>query len=247
MKGIYFILFTFFAIQLSYAQKADRIVKKPLLRYENSYGISFNSDGWGGGYRYGKAKTYRNKKVWDFSFYFVRDTKQYRYYNQYDNSAKSFFFGKQIHFYSFQILRGREKILTEKPYWGGVEIRYFYFGGLNLGIGKPIYMYIVDFMNGGVLTLEKYDVQKHDLENIWGRGPFSKGLSEIEFHPGLSWKMGLNIEFGPYQEKTKALEAGLIIDAYVLPVQIMGFDDPKYAMFRLFLAYRFGKRYNSNK
>jgi hypothetical protein len=149
-----------------------------------------------------------------------------------------------MHFYSLQVLRGRQKILTEKPYWGGVEIRYFYFGGINLGFGKPIYMYIYDYMNGGVLTLEKYDVQKHDLENIWGRGPFSKGLSEIEFHPGFSFKAGLNVEFGPYQEKTKSLETGLIIDAYVFPVQIMGFDDPKYAMMRIYVAYRFGKRYN---
>jgi len=244
IKSLSILFVSLLIMQFSYAQKADKIIKKPLLRYENSYGINFNSDGWGGGYRYGKAKTYRNKKVWDISFYFIRDTKQYRFYNQHDNSAKSFFFGKQIHFYSLQVLRGRQKILTEKPYWGGVEIRYFYFGGVNLGFGKPIYMYIYDYMNGGVLTLEKYDVQKHDLENIWGRGPFSKGLLEIEFHPGFSFKVGLNIEFGPYQEKTKSLEAGLIVDGYVFPVQIMGFDDPKYAMIRIYVAYRFGKRYN---
>lgn len=230
---------------MSQAQKADRIVKKPLLRYEQSFGINFNTDGWGFGYRYGKAKTFTNKKTWDISISFIRDSKQYRYFNPYDNAAKSFFYGKINNFYSLQALRGRQKILTEKPYWGGVEVRLFYFGGVNIGFAKPIYLYVIDYENGGILSLEKYDVQKHDLENIYGRGAFTKGLNELGIHPGLTFKLGLNVEFGPYQEKTKALEAGVVVDAYAIPIQIMGFDDPKYAMLRLYVAYRFGKRFNS--
>jgi hypothetical protein len=230
---------------LSNAQKADRVVKKALLRYERSYGINFNTDGWGFGYRYGKAKTFTNKKTWDFTFSFIRDSKQIRYYSPYDNTAKSFFYGKLNNFYSLQVLRGRQKILTEKPYWGGVEVRFFYFGGFNLGIAKPIYLYVIDYENGGVLSLERYDAQSHNLEDIYGRGPFTKGLNELGIHPGLSFKIGLNVEFGPYQERTKALEAGFIVDGYVIPVQLMGFDDAKYAMMRLYVAYRFGKRYNS--
>ncbi len=230
-----------------YSQQADRIIKKPILKYESSFGINLNSDGWGINYKYGKTKTFTNKKTWDIGLLFIRDTKQYRYYNPYDNSAKSFFYGKMIGFYSLQILRGRQKIISEKPYWGGVEFRYFYFGGLNVGIGNPVYVYVVDYDNGGILKLEKYDPQKHDLDNIWGRGPYVKGFSNLELHPGLSFKFGLNAEFGTYQESTKAFEAGVIVDGYAVPVQIMGFNTPKYVMFRLYVAYRFGKRFNSTR
>ncbi len=248
MKHFGILIFLFFGLlSYSYAQKADKIIKKPLLKYENSFGITFNSDGWGLGFRYGKAKTYFKKKTWDISFLFVRDAKQFRYYNEHDNSAKSFFYGKLINFYSLQVLRGRQKIWTEKPYWGGVQIRYFYFGGVNLGVGNPIYVYVIDYNNVGVVNLERYDPNKHDLDNIWGKGPFVKGLSSLEFYPGLSFKMGLNVEFGTYQEKTRAIEAGFIVDAYAIPVQIMAFNPVKYAMFRLYVAYRFGKRYNSTR
>lgn len=247
MKFLAIILLIIFVSGEIFAQQADKIVKKPILKYESSFGFNLNSDGWGFGYKYGKSKSFTNKKTWDISLSFIRDSKQYRYYNQYDNSAKSFFYGKMINFYSLQVLRGRQKVLSEKPYWGGVEFRYFYFGGLNIGIGNPVYVYVIDYDNGGILKLEKYDPQRHDLDNIWGRGPYVKGLSSLEIHPGLSFKFGLNAEFGPYQEKTRSFEAGVIVDAYALPVQIMGFDTPKYGMLRLYVAYRFGKRYNSTR
>ena len=247
MKNLVFFLLFYLVAFASFAQKADKIAKIPLLKYESSFGVNFNSDGWGIGYRYGKAKTYKVKKTWDFSFSFIYDPKQIRLKNLNDNDSKSFFYGKRIHFYNFNAIYGRQKLLTEKPYWGGVQIRFFYFGGLNIGLGKPIYLYIYDFNNGDVLSLQKFDYQKHNMEDIYGRGPYSKGLSEIEFRPGISLKLGLNVEFGPYQEKTKALEAGVIIDGYIVPVQIMSFSDPKYAMVRLFVAYRFGKRFDSTR
>jgi hypothetical protein len=228
-----------------FSQKADRIAKVPILKYESSFGLGFNTDGWGFGYRLGKSKTFTHKKTWDFAFNFVRDSKQIRTDNGYDNTAKSYFYGKQIYFYNLQILRGSQKTITQKPYWGGVELRYFYFGGLNIGFGKPIYLYVEDYLNGGIIVLERFDINKHEPDIIWGRGPYSKGMSEIEVHPGLSFKLGLNAEFGPYQEKSKAFEAGFVLDTYAIPVQIMALNEPSYFMIRLYLSYRFGSRYDS--
>jgi len=224
-------------------QKADQIITKPLLTFEKSYGINFNSDGWGFGFRYGKSKSYTNKRTWDFSFNFIRDPKQIRLYKEYPEGSKSFFYGKLIHFYNLQALYGRQKNLTEKPYWGGVEIRYFYFGGPTLGIGKPIYLYIYDYYTL-VSKLEKHDPSTQSLDIIIGRGPYSKGLSELQFYPAITLKFGLNVEFGEFQEEVKSLETGLVLDIYPIPVQIMGLNDPKYFMPRLYVSYRFGKRYN---
>jgi len=228
-----------------FGQQADKINVKPLLRYEKSFGVNFNSDGWGIGYRMGKAISYKNKKTWDFNFSFIGDSKQERQlWISSQSSAKSFFYGKLMHLYGLQIMRGRQKVIAEKPYWGGVEVRWFYYGGLNLGIGKPIYLYVFDQTINNTITLERYDPDKHMIEDIFGRGPYTKGLSEISLYPGLSFKVGINVEFGPYQEKTKAFEAGVILDTYALPIQIMGLNEPEYVKLRLFLAFRFGGRYN---
>jgi len=148
-----------------FGQQADKIIKKPLLRYEKSFGVNFNSDGWGVGYRVGKALSYKNKKTWDFNFSFIGDSKQERQlWISAQSSAKSFFYGKLMHFYGLQIMRGRQKIIAEKPYWGGVEVRWFYYGGLNLGIGKPIYLYVFDQTINNTITLERYDPAKHMIE-----------------------------------------------------------------------------------
>ncbi|MCK5846872.1 MAG: hypothetical protein KAG84_05500 [Bacteroidales bacterium] len=228
-----------------FAQKADKIIKKPLLKKEKSFGINFNSDGWGVGFRLGQAITYKNKKTWDLNFSFISDSKQERQlWISAQSSAKSFFYGKLMHFYGLQLMRGRQKIIAEKPYWGGVEVRWFYYGGLNLGIGKPVYLYVFDQATNNSVILERYNPDKHMIEDIFGRGPYTKGFSELSLHPGISFKMGLNIEFAPYQEKTKAFEAGIIVDTYALPIQIMGLSDPEYYKLRFFLAFRFGSRYN---
>lgn len=242
-RHIYLIVLLLISISI-FAQKADRIIKKPLLRYEKSFGINFNSDGWGFGYRTGKSLTYKDKKTWDINFSFIRHNKQERQLWIQHSSAKSYYYGKLIHLYGLQVLRGRQKIIAEKPYWGGVEIRWFYYGGLNLGIGKPIYLYVIDPTSHNSIIEEKYDPQIHMIEDIFGRAPYSKGLSELSFYPGLTFKVGLNVEFAPYQEKTKAFETGLIIDTYAIPIQIMGLNDPEYYRLRLFLAFRFGSRYN---
>ncbi|RLD42893.1 MAG: hypothetical protein DRI86_10900 [Bacteroidetes bacterium] len=243
-KTIYFLVLLILPISLI-AQKADKIIKKPLLKREKSFGINFNSDGWGVGYRLGKAITYKNKKTWDINFSFIGDSKQERQlWISASSSAKSFFYGKLEYFYGLQIMRGRQKIIAEKPYWGGVEIRWFYYGGLNVGIGKPIYLYVFDQATNNSVVLEKYDPTKHEIEDIFGRGPYTKGLSELSIHPGLSFKLGLNVEFEAFQEKTKAFEAGIIVDTYAIPIQIMGLNEPEYFKIRLFLAFRFGSRYN---
>ena len=39
---------------------------------------------------------------------------------------------------------GIQNVINSKPYWGGVEIRYFYYGGLSLGFTKPVYLYVYD-------------------------------------------------------------------------------------------------------
>ena len=246
MRIIILIIIFFIALPLGLsAQKADKIIKKPLLRNEKSYGVNFNSDGWGFGFRIGKALTYKNKKTWDFNFSFIGDSKQERQIREGNQGiSKSFYYGKMMFFYGVQALYGRQKVIAEKPYWGGVEIRWFYFGGPNLGIGKPIYLYVYNSPTTYESSLEKYDPQKHLIEDIVGRGPYTKGLNELSFHPGLSMKIGLSVEFEGFQEKTKSLEAGIIVDGYAIPVQIMGLSDPDYYHLRLFLAFRFGKRYN---
>ncbi len=233
-----------FSFSISYAQEVEKQDVGILYKREKSMGIVLNTDGWGFDYRLGFFKTGYKKRTLDISFSFIRDPKETRYYNSRDQSAKSFVYGKELSFYSLRVLYGMQKDLSNKPYWGGVDIRWLNLFGFNLGIGKPIYLYVVDQINDGVLALERYDPVKHDLSVIYGRGPYSKGLNELEVYPGISFKTALNVEFGTIPEKTRSIEAGVIFNGYFRPYRIMAYTDERYFDMSVYVSFNFGNRYN---
>jgi hypothetical protein len=239
------LILTFLFIFLSsQAQELDNSEVGLIYKREQSMGINLNTDGWGFDYRLGFFKTGYLKRTLDISFSFIRDPKETRYYNSYDQSSKSFIYGKERSFYSLRFLYGNQKDLSNKPYWGGVDIRWLNLFGFNLGIGKPIYLYVVDQANDGVLDLQRYDPARHNLSNIYGRGPYSKGLSELEVFPGISFKTALNVEYGSIPEKTRSIEAGIIFNGYLRPYNIMAYSDQRYFDMSVYLSFNFGKRYN---
>ena len=71
------------------------------------------------------------------------------------------------------------------------------------------------------VSLEKYDPEAHNMFNIYGRGPWTRGLSEIRFHPGGAMKFGFEFEYGDERDVIKAIEIGAVVDAYAWPIPIM--------------------------
>ncbi|MFA4851309.1 MAG: hypothetical protein WC599_02215, partial [Bacteroidales bacterium] len=142
---------------------------------------------------------------------------------------------------------GKQKIINSKPYWGGVELRYFYYGGFSLGLLKPVYLYILNETgtpNIYNLDMERYDPDKHLAKDIFGRAPFFQGFNQLKPMPGLYAKLGLNFEYGAYDESLKAIETGITIEAYLKPVPIMAFNENKNIFISLYFSFHFGSRRN---
>jgi hypothetical protein len=138
-------------------------------------------------------------------------------------------------------------MLNRKPYWGGVELRLVGFGGVSLAIAKPVYLYILNFTSSYYdydIVVEKYDPTQHFLDNIYGRAPFSRGLGELKFYPGVYGKLGMNFEYGQYNSKVKSVEIGVVFEFYPIPVPIMAFNDSDYYFLTLYINISIGKRYN---
>jgi len=226
------------------AQELDRSPKEALLKKESSGFLEFRSNGWGFGYRFGNFKTGYKKKMWDLSFAVVKDLKQYKVPAIGSSVGNRYYYGKQIHFYNFKALYGTQKIITTKPYWGGVELRRFFYSGVNIGVGVPIYVYVYTTSDGTGRNIEKFDADKHDYQDIYGKGPFTKGLSEMTIYPAISFKGGVNVEYGILSQVTKIIEVGAQLDLYPIPVQIMAKTDPDYYIFSIYVGFHLGKRYN---
>lgn len=241
-KRLVLISFLLTSVLLAFSQNPESAEKSALYKYERSFYIMFNTNGWGFGMKYNKFKDGFTKRTLDYSFSTVRSPKQVRRQSGFIN-GQSYFYGKENFFYMFRADYGRQKLVTTKPYWGGVEMRYYLQAGVGLGIAKPIYLYISSF-DHTQLYLEKFDPLKHDWSDIQGAAPYAKGFDEITLHPSLSLKASLDFEFGAYDQNTKNLEVGVKYDFFPIPYNIMALEEPKHHLVNLFFAFHFGSRYN---
>ncbi|HSG67070.1 MAG TPA: hypothetical protein VK994_00090 [Bacteroidales bacterium] len=225
----------------------DSVSDRVLLRQEFAGGITLHSRGWGFHFRKGRNLSFYRSFQWEVEAVSLKSPKQIKTINPYFNNAKSYVYGKRNHVYVLRAGLGIKQLLNRKPYWGGIELRLVYFGGVSLAFAKPVYLYILNYSvesDDYTIDIERYDPDNHGLDNIYGRAPFTHGIENTSIHPGIYGKLGLNFEFGEYNSSIKAVEVGANLDYYPIPIEIMAFN-PKQSLFLTFyLNFSFGKRYD---
>jgi hypothetical protein len=239
---------------------ADTVDMGFLLRREKSANVMLHTLGYGFGYRIGYNKTFYKNRMLEFDLLEMRAPNQIKRYNDNFPNPRGYFYGKLNYLYILRTGIGRQYLVNRKPYWGGVEVRAFAYGGLDVGFARPSYLYIayykVDPINNQYyvdrIALERYDPDKHfpnpvSLVNnfdIYGRGPILSGFDHIKLYPGLYLKGGFNFEFSSQNDKIQALEIGGTVDIFPKAVPVMAFRDPNLFFITGYLSFHFGKRYN---
>ncbi|HMT30472.1 MAG TPA: hypothetical protein PKD91_14450 [Bacteroidia bacterium] len=220
--------------------------KPPLLKKEFSFGLTIHTSGWGVDFRKGKNITGYKKRVLEAELVNMKHSKEIRSVNPYFDNAKSFFYGKQN---TFTVLRtgiGQHKVMFSKAEKGGVEVRLNYTAGLSLGFAKPVYLnilYPTAFESQYEVVVEKYDPERHYVDNIYGRAPFTEGISEIKIYPGGYGKLGLSFEYGTYSEDIKLIEVGASLDAYGKEVPIMAYAKNNQFFFNFYITLMYGRKW----
>jgi hypothetical protein len=223
----------------------DSIADRVLLKKELTGGITLHNLGMGANFRKGINKTYFTSRIFEVELVSMKHPKQIRVINPYYYDAKSYVYGKLNHVYILRGGYGFKKLLNRKPYWGGVELRVLYMGGLSIAFAKPVYLIFWD-ETYSFRKEERYDPENvyHTSEYIYGRAPYFDGLGELKIYPGVFAKAGLNFEFGALNSKIRALEAGGVFEYFPAAIPIMAFNPAQNFFFTFYLNFSLGKRYN---
>ena len=226
----------------------DTLENMILYNRQKTYGVILHNLGLGINYRSGKRLSIFNTRMFELEFAYMKSYKQVKMVNPYVINSKRYVYGKSNDVF---FLRGGfvwKKLLNRKPYWGGVELRVIYGGGISIGIAKPYYLYIIKDISGSgykfTIIPERYDPTKHSNTDIFGRAPFSKGFNEISIHPGLQLKGGLNFEFGTQNTKIKSVEIGAAIDILPTGMTIMYYSANQIVFPTFYISISLGKRFN---
>ncbi|MFO7614140.1 MAG: hypothetical protein R6W71_05815 [Bacteroidales bacterium] len=244
------LLFCVFSSSQVYSQADDNLIydtiaERVLLRKEYTLGATLHVLGMGANFRRGTNKTFFTTRIIEVELVSLKHPKQIRVINPYYYNARSYVYGKLNHVYILRAGFGYKKLLNRKPYWGGIELRALYMGGLSVAFAKPVYLYFFD-ETYSYLKEEKYDPDNyyHSAEYIYGRAPYLQGLGEIKVYPGIYARAGLNFEFGQLNSKINALEVGGVFEVFPIAIPIMAYNPSQRFILTFYLNYSFGKRYN---
>jgi hypothetical protein len=186
-------------------------------------GLVIRTNGWGGSYIKGKNKGAFSVRQVSYDFSFVKHEKEVKSYFQ-DMSARPFIFGKQHALYNFKINYGYKKVIAEKLRKSGVQVSYSWGLGPSIGILRPVYLEVIIIdpnLNGYSLSTEKFNPNKHFIDNIYGRASNFLGLSELNFAPGFSAKTSMLFEYSNYRDGIKGFEIGMSAEAYPKRLEVM--------------------------
>jgi len=232
--GLFLSGYVAYSQEISIGEPEMLVVRK---RQWDIYG-TLHTNGVGIGFRIGKEPTIRMRNGFDFEYTYYRHFKERRM-QEADNSAYILVYGKLNYFGQLRGGYGLTRVLNSKPYWGGVEVGYFFYGGLSLGVSVPVYLKVFE----GITTVSRrYDPEKHFLGNIQRKDSFWKGIGEIKVHPGIYVKTGMSFDFSKNDAWIVKLDFGAAADTYFLPVEKMAFSPKQYVLLTGFITIHLGKR-----
>lgn len=246
MRNYLIILFVLGMAGASFAQ--EPILQKEeiriLYRSEVSGGLFLHSHGFGANFRYSQNLTSKVKRTFSAELLNMKHPKEKKIQNALERDARGYYYGKLNSLTIFRANIGRQKVIFGKELRGGVQVNYLYAAGVTLGFLKPIYLEIKDFSrpNVGTIKVERYDPAKHNQNDIYGRALFTHGLSEISVIPGGHAKLALNFEYAPDDELLKAMEVGMVMDAFYKTPQIMNVAENNQFWLTFYVNLQFGKK-----
>lgn len=210
--------------------------------------VELHSQGAGIGFRRGKFQGATTIKGWQSDLVFVRHPKEEKIQNISHPDALPYVLGKINAHHALRLKRYRQSVMSEKFRLSGVAVSSIREWGVVLGIEKPVFLEIgYGELPYDYWLVERYNPEEHATNNIRGRAPWVNGLEELSVNPGLTLGHMLSFEFGQDRTLTRTIEAGIQLDVYLSPVEIMApeYVDPNRVHVLFNLRYAWGAQWSA--
>ena len=230
---LFFLGYQSYSQEIGLGEPEMLVVRK---RQWDIYG-TLHTNGLGVGFRLSNSPTVHLTRGFDFEYTYYRHFKEQRMRIGYSNVLV---YGKLNYFGQLRAGYGFTRVLNAKPYWGGVEVGYFFYGGFSLGFSVPVYVKVVE---EDKLVSRRYDPEEHTFSSLGnGKDSFFKGMKEIKLHPGIYAKTGMSFDFSKDDAAILKLDFGVAVDAYYPPVEKMAYTNKQYVLLTGFVTFHIGKR-----
>ncbi len=250
LKKYAYLFLLLFSVIFSWDAKAQNApITEPQLFYtkSNLVGVNLNSFKFGGiYYRAGWHKTGTRLNHYELEICRIKHPKEVRR-TAFSENPNQYTFGRENLVFFLRNGFGQTITISERPYRNAVGLNFVYTIGATVAFLKPVYLDIYYTSNDGsgknYLVSEKYDPEKHkDIYRIYGNSSFTTGIGETKLKLGACGKAGLQVEWGPYPDETRSIEAGITLDAFSQGIPIMAHTNADQLFLGLYVAINWGKK-----
>ncbi len=243
VKGLMAILFLASALTLPAQDSRDITFDESAFKA----GLQASPNGFGFVFRNVAPSRKSLGKVLDVNFTSVRHYKEKTILNQRSVNTSPYIFGKINKFFALRPMAGIQKTLAEKRSKNSVGINMFGVAGPALGFLKPVYVNVEmidpNNPNAYISVARKYEPEKISPSAIIGNASFVKGLDETKLVAGLSFKTGVEFNWGYYSSEFKSIEVGVLIDYFPSRPELLYNIKNKSVYSSFYLSFAIGKNY----
>jgi hypothetical protein len=244
----FYLIFCVVSIVFAYkglAQDIEYDEAKIVYKDQLKGGLLMHTFGFGGTFHFGTNTAFNRKTIFHADLMNFRHPREVRRFNPFYDDGRGYFYGKLNHFYVLRLGYGVKKNIFEKSRFGAVGVAYHLSFGPSLGFTRPVYLEI-----GGpslpftTISTERYDPERHSINNIYGRALGLRGFDKLGFEPGAFVKFGFNFEYSPVRVSVKALEVGITLDAFLNEIPLMATEDNLRAFLGFYVSFQLGNNFN---
>lgn len=219
-----------------------------LYKRENIFGAYAHTSGIGFFYRKTHHLSGFSRYTYEIEITSLKHPKEIKKFNPINDNNRGYFYGKK---YSIWLLRpslGYFRNFVPRQSLRGVSISSMFSVGPVVAWAKPIYLLIRNTTSDprvDYLTTEMYDENRHNIDNIYGRASWWKGLGKSRFYPGIYAKWGYNFDYASRQDEVTAIEAGIMADVFMkrIPIMAPAVVKNNWCYLNLYVSIMFGSRY----
>lgn len=218
---------------------------------------ALHTNGFYVGFTTGKLKTYYKTSYWGGNVGLLRHPREVKTSDrsvQFGQSSGSFVFGKRNALIPVRAFKGWKRYYSGKDRRRGVAVGTSLELGLTAGLVKP---YILDIAGQGTdvgSQVQFFGFEEagewpanpegfRDRDRINGTGGLRRGWGGLSVLPGVNARAAVHLDWGAFDEFAKALEAGIMIDAFPDAVPLLidpAANTPLFVNF--FVSVHLGKR-----
>ncbi len=210
--------------------------------------LGIHTNGLYAGFTSGKLKTYYKTSYWGANIGILKSPRETRSDRavQFGQNSGSYVYGKRSTLIPVRAVKGWKRYYSGKDRRRGVAVGTSFELGLTAGVVKPYVLEISGGAEPGPNAQFFTYAQNPDgftSGNINGTGGLKRGWSEASIIPGVNAKAAIHLDWGAFDEFVKAMEVGIMVDAFPRAVPLLiepASNSPLFVNF--FINVHLGKR-----